>query len=170
MPGKAIVAATEETLTIAPPLPAGPSGRIARRPCLMPSAVPSTLTSSIFLRSSASMSTISPEISIPALLTRMSSPPSCSIVAATAASQLASSVTSRRRRERADRLRRLPGEIVLHVADHHLRAGRGERLRHPRAEPLRAAGHERLAALEHAFSHLVSSLSRWTAPDPTTPS
>ena len=47
MPGNAIVAATEETLTIAPPSPAGPSGRIARRPCLMPSAVPSTLTSSI---------------------------------------------------------------------------------------------------------------------------
>ena len=36
MPGKAIVAATEEMFTIAPPLPAVPSGRIARRPCLMP--------------------------------------------------------------------------------------------------------------------------------------
>src|SRR4051812_24173091 len=95
MPGKAIVAATEETLTIAPPLPAAPSGRIARRPCLMPSAVPSTLTSSMRRRSSACASTSSPEISMPALLTRMSKPPSRSIVVATAASQSASLVTSR---------------------------------------------------------------------------
>ena len=47
MPGKAIVAATEAMLTIEPPLPAAPSGRIARNACLMPRAVPSTLTSSI---------------------------------------------------------------------------------------------------------------------------
>ena len=80
---------------MAPPLPAAPPGRIARSPCLIPSAVPSTLTSSIRRMSAASASTIRPEISMPALLTRMSSPPSCSTVAATAASHDASSVTSR---------------------------------------------------------------------------
>src|SRR3954447_5062410 len=89
MPGKAIVAATEEMLMMAPP------GCIARSPCLSPSAVPRTLTSSIRLRSSGSTLTIRPEISIPALLTRMSNPPSCSTVAPIAASQLLLSVTSR---------------------------------------------------------------------------
>ena len=61
----------------------------------MPSAVPTTLTSSMRRRSAGSRSTTSEEISRPALLIRMSSPPSSSTVAATACSQLASSVTSR---------------------------------------------------------------------------
>ena len=43
MPGKAMVAATEAMLTIAPPGPAGPPGRIARKACFMPSAVPSEI-------------------------------------------------------------------------------------------------------------------------------
>ena len=46
--------------------------------------------------SAASTSVTRLVISMPALLTRMSSPPSCSTVSATAASQLASSVTSSR--------------------------------------------------------------------------
>ena len=36
MPGKAMVAATLAMLTIEPPLPAAPPGRMARRPCFMP--------------------------------------------------------------------------------------------------------------------------------------
>ena len=47
MLGKAIVAATEAMLTTAPPLPAGPPGRIARKACFMPSTVPTMLTSHI---------------------------------------------------------------------------------------------------------------------------
>ena len=90
-----MVAATLAMLTIAPPLPAAPPGRMARNPCLMPSVVPTTLTSYMRRRSAGSTSTISEEISMPALLTRTSKPPSSATVAATACSQLASSVTSR---------------------------------------------------------------------------
>ena len=68
MPGNAMVAATEATLMIAPPLPAAPSGRIARRPCLMPSAVPRMLTSSILRMSSASTSVIRLVISMPGVV------------------------------------------------------------------------------------------------------
>ena len=94
MPGKAMVAATEDTFTTAPPFPAGPPGRMARKACLMPSAVPTTLTSSIRRRSAGSRSAMSPEISTPALLTTMSRPPSSPITTGMACSQLASSVTS----------------------------------------------------------------------------
>src|SRR5580658_1911138 len=94
MPGKAMVAATEEMLTTAPPRPAGPPGRMARKACLMPRAVPSTLTSSIRRMSSGSRSTTRVVISSPALLTRMSRPPSSRIVSEMASSQLASLVTS----------------------------------------------------------------------------
>ena len=79
MPGKAIVAATEATLTMLPPAPAGPPGRIARKPCLRPSAVPSTFTSSCLRTSAGSMSTSRLVISTPALLTRMSRPPRCAM-------------------------------------------------------------------------------------------
>ena len=69
MPGKAMVAATEEMLMMLPPLPAAPPGRIARSACLMPSAVPRTLTSSIVRMSFGSTSAIRLLISTPALLT-----------------------------------------------------------------------------------------------------
>ena len=95
MPGKAIVAATDEMLMMLPPLPATPSGRIARRPHLRPSAVPRMLTSSIVRMSFGSTSTIRLLISIPALLTSTSRPPKSEAAAVTAFSQLASSVTSR---------------------------------------------------------------------------
>ena len=94
MPGKAMVAATDATLMIAPPLPAAPPGRMARRPCFMPRAVPSTLTSSILRTSAGSSSVIRLVISMPALFTRMSRPPMTSTVVLTAAAQLSSSVTS----------------------------------------------------------------------------
>ena len=93
MPGNAIVAATDAMLTTAPPRPAGPPGRMARKACLMPSAVPRTLTSSILRISSGSRSTTSWVISTPALLTRMSRPPSSAMVPSTQRSQLWSSVT-----------------------------------------------------------------------------
>ena len=67
----------------------------------------------------------------------------------------------------ADALRGLRGQVVLEVADHHLRAGRGERLRHPGAEAVRAAGDERLPALEQPFSHLSPPQSLDCAEDPT---
>ncbi len=79
----------------APPLPAGPSGFMARNACFMPSAAPTTLTSHMRRKSFASTLMTSDVISIPALFTRMSKPPNCAIVAETAACQLASSVTSR---------------------------------------------------------------------------
>ena len=94
MPGKAIVAATDATLTIAPPWPAGPPGRMARKPCLMPSDVPSTFTSSIRRTSSASRSTSRLVISTPALLTTMSRPPRQPMTSGMARSQLSSDVTS----------------------------------------------------------------------------
>src|SRR5437764_1442902 len=94
MPGNAIVAATDAMLTTAPPRPAGPPGRMARKACLRPSAVPRTLTSSILRISSGSRSTTSWVISTPALLTRMSRPPSSAMVPSTQRSQLWSSVTS----------------------------------------------------------------------------
>ena len=90
-----MVAATEATLTTAPPLPAGPSGFMARNACFMPSAAPTTLTSHMRRRSCASTLMTSDVISTPALFTRMSKPPNSAIVAETAACQLASSVTSR---------------------------------------------------------------------------
>src|SRR6516164_3305758 len=93
MPGKAIVAATDATLTTAPPRPAGPPGRMARKACLRPSAVPRTLTSSIFRMSSGFRSATRLEISTPALLTTMSRPPSSAIVPSMHRSQLWSSVT-----------------------------------------------------------------------------
>ena len=95
MAGNGIVAATDATLTIAPPVPADPPGRIARKACFMPRLTPTTLTSSILRRSSASASITSAEISMPALFTRMSKPPSTSTVLLTADSQSASCVTSR---------------------------------------------------------------------------
>jgi hypothetical protein len=55
---------------------------------------------------------------------------------------------------------------VLDVADHHPRTGCGECPRHTGTEPLRAARDERATALEHSFSHLLSSV-RWTVTDPT---
>ena len=91
-----MVAATEEMLTMLPPLPAAPPGRMARNACFMPSAVPTTFTSSMRRRSAASMSTTSAVISTPALLTSRSKPPRDFTVASTAATQLASSVTSSR--------------------------------------------------------------------------
>ena len=94
MPGKAIVAATDAMLTTAPPRPAGPPGRMARKACLRPSEVPRMLTSSIVRMSSGSRSTTRLEISTPALLTTMSRPPSSAIVPSTARSQLWSFVTS----------------------------------------------------------------------------
>jgi len=90
-----MVAATEATLTTAPPLPAAPSGFIARNACFMPRAAPTTLTSHMRRRSCASTLMTSDVISTPALFTRMSKPPNWAIVAETAACQLASSVTSR---------------------------------------------------------------------------
>src|SRR4249920_2559645 len=45
--GNAIVAATEAILTMAPPAPALPPGRIARNACFMPRPVPTMLTSHI---------------------------------------------------------------------------------------------------------------------------
>jgi hypothetical protein len=63
--------------------------------------------------------------------------------------------------------RGLRREVLLDVADHHLRAGRGEGLRHPRAEALRATGDERMPTRERVLSHL-SPLVAWTATDPTT--
>ncbi len=94
MPGKAIVAATEAMLMIAPPWPAAPPGRMVRKACLMPSEVPSRFTSSWRRTASASRSTKRLVISMPALLTRMSRPPSWAVASAIADSQLASSVTS----------------------------------------------------------------------------
>ena len=94
MPGKGIVAATDETLTIAPPTPAEPPGRMARKACLRPRPTPTTLTSSMRRRSAGSRSITSADISMPALLTRMSKPARSATVLETAASQLASSVTS----------------------------------------------------------------------------
>jgi hypothetical protein len=76
MPGKVIVAATDDTFTTAPPCPAGPSGRIARNACLSPRLVPRILTSSISRTSFGSRSTISEEISAPALLISRSNPSS----------------------------------------------------------------------------------------------
>src|SRR5947208_2653339 len=93
MPGKAMVAATEEMLTTAPPRPAGPPGRMARKACLMPSAVPTMLTSSILRMSSGSRSTISWVISTPALLTTLSRRPRSAFVPSMHRSQLWSSVT-----------------------------------------------------------------------------
>ena len=93
MPGKAIVAATDAMLITAPPRPAGPPGRMARKACLMPSEVPRMLTSSILRMSSGSRSMIRLEISTPALLTTMSRPPSSAIVPSMHRSQLWSSVT-----------------------------------------------------------------------------
>src|ERR1700761_4825434 len=94
MPGKAMVAATEATLTIAPPWPAGPPARMARKPCLMPSDVPSTFTSSIRRASSAFRSASRLVISTPALLTTMSRPPRQLKISGIARSQLSSEVTS----------------------------------------------------------------------------
>ena len=85
----------EAVLMTAPPLPAAPPGRIARNACLVPRAVPSTLTESIRKVSAASRSATSWVISIPALLTRMSKPPIAAIASSTAIAQLSSSVTSR---------------------------------------------------------------------------
>src|SRR4051812_45528002 len=95
MAGKAMVAATEATLMTTPPWPAAPPGRIVRNACLMPSAVPSRLISSILRACAASRSTSRLVISTPALLTRMSRPPSWPTASATAVSQPASSETSR---------------------------------------------------------------------------
>src|SRR6478752_6458986 len=95
MPGKAMVAATEAMLMMLPPLPADPPGRMARRPCWMPSAVPRKLTSSILRTWSAWISVNRLVISMPALLTRMSRPPRCSTASPTAFSQPSSLVTSR---------------------------------------------------------------------------
>src|SRR6201996_8697342 len=94
MPGKAMVAATDETLTIAPPWPAGPPGRMARNACLTPSAVPRMFVSSILRASSASRSTSRLVISTPALLTRMSRPPRWPMASGIARSQLVSEVMS----------------------------------------------------------------------------
>src|SRR5918995_1493115 len=87
MPGKAMVAATEAMLMMLPPLPAGPPGRMDRRPCLMPSAVPRKLTSSILRTWWAWISVNRLVISMPALLTRMSRPPRCSTASPIACSQ-----------------------------------------------------------------------------------
>src|SRR6195256_5465391 len=81
-------------LTTAPPLPAAPPGRIARSACFRPSAVPTMFTSSMRRSSAGSISVTSAVTSMPALLIRMSKPPSVSTVAFTAASQSSSFVTS----------------------------------------------------------------------------
>jgi hypothetical protein len=94
MAGKAMVAATDEMFTTAPPPPALPPGRIARNACFMPSSVPATFTSSMRRRSSPSTSITSEVISMPALFTRMSKPPSSFTVVSVAEAQSASFVTS----------------------------------------------------------------------------
>ena len=80
---------------IAPPLPAAPPGRIARKAVLDAERGAEDVDLEHLADVVGSISAIRLVISMPALLTRMSRPPSWSTVAATAASQLASSVTSR---------------------------------------------------------------------------
>ena len=88
---------------------------------------------------------------MPALLTRMSSPPRRSTVARDRGlpGRLVGDVEVRRLA--ADPLSGLGG--VLQVADHHLRAGLGKRLGHPGTEPLGTTGDQRIPACEHVLSH-----------------
>ena len=121
-------------------------GRIARNACFMPSAVPTMLTSHIRRTSSALMSMTSEVISMPALLIRMSKPPSVAIGGRDGAvSHCASSVTSSWTKPAvAPSLAIAAGgvlaEVVQDVADHHRGAGLRQRLRDRRADAARAAG------------------------------
>ena len=56
----------------------------------------------------------------------------------------------------AERLGDLGAEVVLQVGDDDLRAGGGERVRHPLAEALGPAGDEGLAAREVEIGHASS--------------
>src|ERR1039457_4380114 len=151
MPGNAIVAATEEMLTTAPPWPAGPPGRMARKACLMPSEVPRMLTSSILRTSSGSRSMTRLEISTPALLTTMSKAAELGDRAGDGPfpARVVGHVQRKERRLGAgllDRVRGRLAEFFPDVADDDGGSGPGQRLGHARAQPARPARDQRLAA------------------------
>ena len=163
MPGKAIVAATEEMLMIEPPFPAAPPGRIARSPCLRPRIVPSTLTSSIRRISSGSVSTSRCVTSMPALFTRMSSPPSSAIVCVIAVSQSASFGHVERdepagRPSARDGGGGLLADVLEHVADHHGRARLGQRLGYARPEAAGTPGDQRSPSGQVVRTHPIASV------------
>ena len=149
MAGNAIVAATDAMLTTEPPLPAAPPGRMARKACFMPSTAPTTLTSHILRTSAGLRSTTSEVISTPALLMRMSKPPSSAMVVSTARSHCSSSVTSSLTKppltpDWRQRAGGLAAASFQNVADHDRRAGLGERFCDVGADAARASGHQGL--------------------------
>ena len=142
-----------------PPLPAAPPGRIVRKACLRPSAVPSRLTSSC-LRTAVGVEVDDQAGDLDAGVVDQDVEPAeeARSRSATAASQLASSVTSRCTNpcpspRAGQRLGDLGPEVVLQVGDDDRGAGGGERVGHPLAEALGPSGDEGLAAGEVEIGH-----------------
>ena len=161
MPGKAMVAATEATLMTTPPLPATPPGRMARKACLMPSEVPSRLTSS-WLRTASGVEVDEQAGDLDARVVDQD------VQAAELAGRVGDGacpagvvgdVEVHEAVALAERLGHLGAEVVLDVGDDHLRAGGGEGLRHALAEALRPSGDEGLAPGEVENSHVRAPLS-----------
>ena len=163
MPGKAIVAATEATLITQPPLPAAPPGRIARNACLMPSVVPSRLTSSILRRlggvdvdqqaGDLDAGVVDQDVETAELADRVGDRGLPAGVVGDVEVHEPVAV--------AERSGHLGAEVVLQVADHHLGAGCGQRLGHALAESLGAAGDQCPAAGQVEICHGCSFAPRW---------
>ena len=116
--------------------------------------MPRTLTSSIVRIWSGSVSTSSWVTSIPALLTRTSSPPSSATVCAIAASHAASPVTSSSTKPPPGQLGRgLLADVLEHVGDHHPRPGLGQRSRHSGTEATGTARDEGTPARQVELAH-----------------
>ena len=98
-------------------------------------------------------------ISMPALLTTMSSPPSISdrLRHGGLPAGVVGDVEVHEAVPLAERLGDLGAEVVLQVGDHDVGAGLGQRLGHALAESLGPAGHQGLAPGQVELRHLRSS-------------